>query len=447
MTKSLDQKLARPVFHEPAFGDGKVTADPTGFLHAFADDKEVYDQIEALLKKNVVSFEKSRIGPDELYTLAQAYGSRGPSVIKQIENAGRIVFHALGDSGATRQGRPYAYELSVSDQLTIDYNTNATQNRPSFLLHLGDIVYDFGEAQYYYDQFYAPFRDYPAPIFAIPGNHDSFIVPGTPAPQAPLVTFMRNFCAEEPNVTPEAASLHRTAMTQPGVYYALEAPFVRILCLFSNALEDPGVISSEGKRWENVPNHQIEFLEVQLKKIKEERYAGAVLIAVHHPPFSYAEENAASSGVHGCSLSMLGQIDAICAEVGVYPHAFISAHAHNYQRYTRTVSMGGRTFDVPFIVCGDGGHHVNRIVSAKRGEPGREPHFGTPVNYLDVKQKVDAKGLQLEKYNDSGYGYLRISVDKEQLGVGFHLVGQSSIAQSRFDKVTVNLATHQIVSN
>jgi hypothetical protein len=53
----------------------------------------------------------------------------------------------------------------------------------------------------------------------------------------------------------------------------------------------------------------------------------------------------------------------------------------------------------------------------------------------------------LEKYNDNGYGYLRIDVDKDQLGIGFHLVGKSTIAQSRFDKVTVNLATHEMVSN
>src|SRR5262245_59660075 len=32
----------------------------------------------------------------------------------------------------------------------------------------------------------SPFRAYPAPIFAIPGNHDSFVVPGTPDDQKPL---------------------------------------------------------------------------------------------------------------------------------------------------------------------------------------------------------------------------------------------------------------------
>src|SRR3984893_5585886 len=102
-----------------------------------------------------------------------------------------------------------------------------------------------------------------------------------------LTTFARNFCAAEPMITAEAASLHRTAMTQPGVYFSLDAPFVRIIGLFSNALEDPGVISSEGKKWLNVPNYQLDFLAAQLKRIKDEKYRGAVLLAVHHPPFSY----------------------------------------------------------------------------------------------------------------------------------------------------------------
>jgi hypothetical protein len=151
--------------------------------------------------------------------------------------------------------------------------------------------------------------------------------------------------------------------------------------------------------------------------------------------------------LHGCSLAMLKQIDTICAKVGIYPHAFLSGHAHNYQRYTRTVHLNGKDYDVPFIVCGDGGHHVNALVQAKRGSPAQEPTFGVDVSYLDTKPAVQAKGLLLEKYNDKGYGYLRISVDEKQLGIGFHLVGQTSLAQSRFDKVTVDLDSHEMISN
>jgi hypothetical protein len=100
-----------------------------------------------LLKTSAVGFDKSRVGPDELYKLADAYGARGPDVVAKITSAKRIVFHAIGDSGATTEGKQYGYELSVTDQLTMDCNITEVANRPAFLLHLGDVVYDFGESQ------------------------------------------------------------------------------------------------------------------------------------------------------------------------------------------------------------------------------------------------------------------------------------------------------------
>jgi len=144
---------------------------------------------------------------------------------------------------------------------------------------------------------------------------------------------------------------------------------------------------------------------------------------------------------------MLREIDAICKAQGVYPHAFISGHAHNYQRYTRTVRFGGKDFDVPFVVCGDGGHHVNRLVQARGGQPGQEPPNGAKVDYLDSKPAVQARGLLLEKYDDNNYGYLRVSVDDQQLRMRFHQVGNIGLAQSLVDLVTVDLATHTMVSN
>lgn len=448
MTRDV-RVLPGPVFHEPVFSEGAPTHDPTGFLVDHPSDKDTYQAVHDLLSTQVVSFEAARGNPSDLYELETALGPRGNDVVERIRQAGRIVFHSLGDSGSTTDGHQYTKQLSVADQVTVDCNINKDSNCPSFLLHLGDIVYDFGQSEYYYDQFYAPFRDYPAPIFAIPGNHDSFVLPGTAPGQTPLDTFLRNFCSTDFVVTPEAKSLHRTAMTQPGVYFALDAPFVRIICLFSNALEDPGVISNDAGKWPDVPNHQLEFLDAQLRKIRETNYKGAVLIAVHHPPFSYAPESSlhGGAGAHGCSTAMLRQIDALCSKNGVYPHAFLSAHAHLYQRFTRTLNFEGKDIDVPFIVCGDGGHHVNPLVRAKKGEPAEEPHFGTDVSYLDVNPAIKSTGLTLEKYNDREYGYLRISADKDQLAIGFHIVGDTTIAQSRFDKVTVDLSSHELIAN
>src|SRR5450631_2693038 len=285
MPRGAHTQLPQPVFHEPIFGEDGSPPDPTGFSTAHPSDTALYNRIGDLAKKDVAAVPVSRIAANEMFGLAEAYGSHGSQITKIIEGAGKIIFHAFGDSGASNSGK-YANELRVGDQVTLDTTSSSEGERAAFLFHLGDVVYNFGEAQYYYDQFYEPFRNYPAPIFAIPGNHDSFVVPNTP--ETPLQVFQRNFCAPQPVITAEAASLHRTAMTQPGIYFTLDAPFVRIIGLFSNSLEDPGVISSEKGRWSAVPDHQLAFLSAQLKLIKKQKYAGAVILAVHHPPFSYA---------------------------------------------------------------------------------------------------------------------------------------------------------------
>jgi hypothetical protein len=450
MARTAGTKLVQPVFHEPIFGEDGSLPDPTGFSTAHGSDNALYKQIGDLSKKDVVAIPKSRIGDDEMFSLAEAYGNHGPDIVKKIAAAGKIIFHALGDSGASNAGK-YPNELRVADQVTLDSGSSAQDDRAAFLFHLGDIVYNFGEARYYYDQFYEPFRNYPAPIFAIPGNHDSFVVPGTKPADMPLVTFQRNFCSKQPVITAEAGSLHRTAMTQPGVYFTLDAPFVRIIGLFSNALEDPGVISNldKTKKWP-VSGIQIDFLRAQLKLIKQQKFTGAVLLATHHPPFSYSPQGTSdgAGGNHGCSTAMLQQIDTICHEEGVYPHAFLSGHAHNYQRYTRIMNFGGQEIDVPFIVCGDGGHNVNTLVRPQKGKPAQEPNMSADVGYLEGKDGVaEVKHLILAKFDDHNYGYLRIHVDKDYLKIGFHQVGVRSLAQSRFDMVTVRLADRHMVAN
>lgn len=452
MSPRAAAQLSHPLFSEPTFNEAAKSVDPTGFLVEHPGDKALYDEVSSLLKKQTTTFSKSRIPHADCVKLEAAYGHHGTDVLAQIKKAGKIIFHAIGDSGASVKGKKYQHELSVADQVTLDCATSNPDNHPAFAFHLGDVVYDFGEKQYYYDQFYEPFRDYPLPIYAIPGNHDSFITPGTTPADEPLKIFERNFCASSLHITPEARSLHRTAMQQPGVYFALDAPYVRVLGLFSNALEDPGVISSQKdqkKKWPGVPDYQLDFLEKQLQAIKDSRYAGAVLLAVHHPPFTYAPPPAQNGkvGSHGSSSDMLRQIDAICARVGVYPHAFLSAHAHNYQRFTREIKFGGQDYDVPMIVCGDGGHNVNPLVRGSKGHAAVEPHPGVSVKYLEKNPAVQVSDVILEKYEDHNYGYLRVTVDDTYLRIGFHQAGVNSLAQSRFDMVTVELKTHQMVAN
>jgi len=445
MPRDLLFRVPQPVFDEPVFTEGKPTPDPTRFAVPHPSDAELYHRIEDLLDKDVVSFPAARGSPHDLYTLESAWGPHGPEVVERLRSAGQIVFHTVGDIGASTAGA-YPGELRVSDAITLECQTAPPETRPVFLYLLGDLIYDFGEAQYYYDQFYEPYRNYPAPIFAIPGNHDSFVVPGTPVDLRPLATFRRNFCAEEPVVTPEAGSLHRTAMTQPGVYFALDAPFVRILGLFSNALEDPGVISSEEGRWKSVPDHQLHFLRAQLRRAKQESYAGALLLAVHHPPFNYAPPAGGSGagGTHSGNPVMLAQIDRICRDEGMYPHVVLAGHAHNYQRYTRTIEFGSSDYQVPFLVCGGGGHDIDPLVRPNAGAPAQEPVNGADVSYLDVRPAVKSRKLVLDRHDDRTYGFLRVVADAKQIRLGFHAVMPGVPTDSPTDTVMVELDSHTV---
>jgi hypothetical protein len=195
----------------------------------------------------------------------------GPEIIAAIQRAGAITFHSVGDTGAAKVNaqqnvaRAIANEAEVADAMSSDIATGGA-NGPAFFFHLGDVIYNFGEGQYYYDQFYEPFRAYDRPIFAIPGNHDGMVFgQGSTAPQIPtLDAFLTNFCAMTAAPSPDGGGLVRSVMTQPGVYFTLDAPFVSIIGLYSNVLDGPGVISSQGGHFPIVDD-QLAFLKSELQ--------------------------------------------------------------------------------------------------------------------------------------------------------------------------------------
>src|SRR5450432_3635108 len=98
--------LPNPLFAEPVFSEGgKMLPDPTNLLLPHPSDNATYKAIQKLLTEDAVAFEKSRLADNELFTLEQAIGSRGHDFVKFITNNEKIVFHCLGDSGASQAGR------------------------------------------------------------------------------------------------------------------------------------------------------------------------------------------------------------------------------------------------------------------------------------------------------------------------------------------------------
>jgi hypothetical protein len=421
----LSRGLDRPVFAQPT-----QTADPTTFRVPHPSDGAAYKAIDALNREHKIHalpFPAPRGGVEPQLTLRQVLGdftasasrvrATARNTIQAIEDSGQLVFHSLGDCGSTRGP---ATQNAVVDKLLSDFQETDAREIPQFHLLLGDIVYSFGETQYYYDQFYEPYRSYPAPILAAAGNHDGMISPLAGARS--LAAYLRNFCAPSFAVTPEAGGLSRTAQIQPGVFFTFDAPLLRIIVLYSNTLEDPGVLADNV-----IGATQLQFLEAALQRVKSENFTGALLFATHHPPYTV--------GHHGWSVDMLAQIDSVCAKTAVWPHAFLSGHAHNYQRFTRTRSTDKT--QIPYIVCGNGGHGLQSVAQAA-GQTMRAPQ---------VVQKPTGKSdlVILENYDDRNYGYLRVVVTKTQLRVEYHPASDGPATKAPDDSVTVDLGSRSLV--
>ncbi len=413
----------------PQFGEPKPSPDPTKFTVQHGSDDDAYKIIDAT-PQFPRPFPTVQGKDEPILQFADALGPSGATIVGQIQKAGQLVFHSVGDTGNTKGPRD---QNLVADKMLSDYHESDPRNVPSFFFHLGDVVYSFGESQYYYDQFYDPYRDYPAPIFALAGNHDGMVAPKSSA--TTLESFLENFCqaGQPPHRTPEAGGLVRTAQVQPGIYYTLEAPFVRILALYSNTLEDPGVISTENGNYPYLTDVQLTFLKTALARVVSEKFAGAVIIAVHHPPYVAITNGGIEVGKHGSSPEVLSDIDQACQQAGCYPHAVLCAHAHNYQRFTRR--QGNR--ETLFVVAGGGGHGIAHLT--RKGEPA----LRAPAPQAGLSNGSDS--VTLESYDDQHYGYLRIVVDPKQLRIEYHPADDGAGSKTPDDFVTVDIAQRKLI--
>ena len=398
--------------HKDEWRFGRLTPAPVPHPSDQAAYAAIGSQSEGGL--SAAAIPKPRGGSEPVLTLADVWGRSGSDVAPAVKAAGKIIFHAAGSTGNIAAERNGPATL-VADQMSNDFRAATAGTGPSFLFLLGDVIYNFGEAQYYTDQFYLPYQHYPAPILAVAGNHDGMVAPGSTA--TTLQAFRDNFCAQYRYVSGAAPEPQwdRPTQIQPGVYFTFDAPFVRIIALYSNVLEGPGVISGSNGRFSRVGDSQLAFLETALARVKTEKFGGAVIIAVHHDPYS-------GIGGHGGSAAMLADLDNKFNKTGVWPHAVLSGHSHNYQRFTRKVG----SMQIPFVVAGNGGYGMATLFRSNK------PALPAPLAGKDVV---------LESVDDQHFGFLRLTVDAERLRIEHQPI--STDAPS--DIVTVDLKTRQLI--
>ncbi|MFC8197692.1 metallophosphoesterase family protein [Streptomyces sp. NPDC057298] len=216
-----------------------------------------------------------------------------------------------------------------------------------FAVLASDVVYPVGSTDDYGTKFFRPYKDYQAPIYAIPGNHDWY---------EDLDGFMRVFCDAPPLAEPAAprrlapawwrsllwhekrghdeqrlaeARQLRSApaqqAVQPGPYWAIDAGPVRIVGIDTGLT---GTVDAEQGRW---------LREVSKGDIPKILITGSPLYvdAGHHP-----------GPIEGG-----GTVDAVVRDPAHHYVAAIGGDIHNYQRYP--VEVDGRT--IQYVVAGGGG--------------------------------------------------------------------------------------------
>ncbi|MGW5637045.1 metallophosphoesterase family protein [Streptomyces sp. NPDC003832] len=277
-----------------------------------------------------------------------AAGAPADKVIRR-DDPDRFSFLVIGDTG---EGDEPQYAV-VPGLLKAGAGT-------SFAVLASDVIYPVGGADDYGPKFFRPYRDYRAPIYAIPGNHDWY---------EDLGAFMRVFCGDAPPLAPEPkprpltgpwlrgllwhrprdtdglrldeARKYRSdpaqAALQPGPYWAVDAGPVRVVGIDTGLL---GRLDAEQGAW---------LREVSRDPRPKILITGSPLYVdgAHHP----------------CEIEGGGTVDDIVRDPAHRYVAAIGGDIHNYQRYP--VRVGDRT--IQYVVAGGGGafmhatHTIGRV--------------------------------------------------------------------------------------
>jgi predicted phosphodiesterase len=306
-----------------------------------------------------------------------SYPYRLPLNTCNTENLNRkMVFHIVGDTGGlTVVNTQEKVALQMAAQC---YEANDVSDVPAFLYHLGDIAYHYGEARDFEAQFLQPFDCYPAPVYAIAGNHDTDVDQDSQSHEGCLEAFYATFCNASPATIHFAQTSKRKSQVQPNVYWTMESPLAIIIGLHTN-VPKYGYINREQKNW---------FVN-ELRNAAGKHSDKALIVCMHHAPYS-ADVN------HGSSKTMIDFLDAAFSESGIKPDAVFSGHVHNYQRFSKQYE-DGKT--IPYIVAGAGGFEELHQLA--------DPHDETYITESDLFEDV-----HLNSYCDDRHGFLKISIEK-----------------------------------
>jgi predicted phosphodiesterase len=286
-----------------------------------------------------------------------------------------LSFNMVGDTGGIKSPQ---FQQQIAEQMGLQTKDQLFPTQ--FLYHLGDIVYHFGEKEQYEKQFFKPYSSFPAPIYAIAGNHDADVNYANPVPYKSLNAFMSVFCDSRPGDYYFSDHVTRKNQKQPNVYWTLNTAHATIIGLYGNVPKF-GYIDEEQQGW---------FIK-ELIRAGEMQKDKAIIVCIHHAPYS-ADTN------HGSSLAMIGVLEDSYEKAGVLPDIVFSGHVHNYQRFSKQYANGKI---VPYIVAGSGGFDELHVLATTD-----DSQFSTDNEYFH--------GVTLENYSLRQHGFMKVIVKKEK---------------------------------
>jgi Calcineurin-like phosphoesterase len=335
-------------------------------------------------------------------------GERDPRRIDRT-GGGDASFMVIGDPG----------EGDASQWATIPA-LEATWGGTELAVIMSDVVYPAGNAAEYEEKFYRPYRDYPSPIYAIPGNHDWY---------DELRGFMYHLCGVDEMASPDLAyardqpgwkqALHRLLWRRPTVptpaqaavrsswralpsqrsgqrspYWAIDTDPVRIVGIDTGIL---GLLDRDQGEW--------------LREVSRDPSRAKILLT-GKPLYVDGE-------YHPGSIEGGGTVDEIVRDPGSGYIAAIGGDIHNYQRYPTRLE-DGRTLQ--YIVAGGGGAFMHPTHDIPRVRlPGVDEH-----GFVCYPRRGDSLALFSRLYDRKlafGRGYFAVSPDEaatylaERLGI------------------------------
>jgi hypothetical protein len=335
--------------------------------------------------------------------------------VQKIVEAGVLVCHTVGDTGDYR-GRQQDF---VAQMMTADADALPDGHKPAFFYHLGDVIYFAGDIDKYGDNFYETYKDYPSFIVSIPGNHDCQPDDPQDGPvdpnKKPLDGWIQNFMSTDPTqIGSLKTSATRTQLDLPNVFWTFTTPFATFVGLFSNVGEIEGEIHQD----------QVDWFHGELTAADPHK---ALVVAVHHPPYSGDVEHTGSTAVYKVLFDSF-------AATKRYPHLILSGHVHNYQRFTSTVKAPHGSIKLTCVVAGAGGYtNLGKLQKIKGAYP------TTPLQVLP--------DLVLDSYDHDDFGFLRLEISKTEI-IGTYFAAPYQVsgdpATRQIDRFVVELATHKV---